>query len=76
MNKAPYYNDISNAIMVHHRNYGKGDVKAVRVFADGRIEVDAKRTSCKAHTSRGRLIDGRTIRMYRHQLTVRLVGAH
>ena len=71
-----YYQDINNAITTMHYNYGKGDITHIRRFADGRIEIDAKRTSCIPHTSRGHIITNgakSTIKIYGHQKTVTII---
>lgn len=60
-----------DAIHTLHINYGKGDYLESRTYADGRIKVLAKRTSCNVHTATGRLVNGRTVKLYRHQITVK-----
>ena len=72
-----YYYDLNNAIKTIHSKHGKGDIKEIRRFADGRLEIEACRTSCEPHISRGRIVsEGRktTIRIYGHQFTIRLIG--
>ena len=73
-----YFKELHNAISCLHYNYGKGDIRAIRQFADGRIEIDAQRTSCGIHTTRGHAVqkgnNKTVVRMYRHQLTVNLRG--
>ena len=74
--KTPYFHGITNAVKALHYHYGKGDVKAVRIFADGRIEIDAQCTSAKIHTRQGAVTtkgNKSTVKMYRHQLTVKIV---
>lgn len=72
-----YFHDINNAIARIHYNHGIGDIKEIRRFADGKIEVDALATSAsKVHTRRGRIIQHgskQTIYLYRHQLTVVII---
>lgn len=74
---ATHFHDVTNAIKTMHYRYGIGDVKEVRIFADGRIEVHAKGYSMKPHIRRGRLTGWpnakQTIRMYGHQMTIMVV---
>jgi hypothetical protein len=65
-----YFDDINDAITTMHYLYGIGDVKEIRRFADGRIEVIAQGYYMKSHVRRGRIVGGRTIKMYGHQLTI------
>lgn len=71
-----YYHDINNAIRTMHACYGKGDITYIRRFADGRIEIDAKRTSCITHTAHGRIVSNgakHTVKLYKHQRTVTII---
>ena len=58
---------IENAKALHWI-YGKGDIKSVRVYADGCIEIVAQRTSCIPHKAIGQVINYKTnrVRMYGH----------
>jgi hypothetical protein len=58
---------IENAKALHWL-YGKGDIKLVRVYADGKVEITAQRTSCQPHKAIGRVINAETarVRMYGH----------
>jgi hypothetical protein len=62
---------LQEAARTLHANYGKGDIQEVRFYVDGRIEIHAKRTSCKPHIARGRLVNRKTVKMYGRQLTVK-----
>lgn len=77
MARYPYFADIMNAIKVMHSNHGKGDIKHIRKFGDGRLELDAFCTSCRPHTARGRIVNNangtQTIRIYGRQLTVMII---
>lgn len=60
-----------DAIFELHINHGKGQYHGSRIYADGRIEVTARRTTRAPHVAKGRLVGGRTVKMYRHQVTVK-----
>ena len=60
---------VSAAIRRLNWNYGRGDIVAVRLFADGRIEFDLKGYGMRQETRRGRLV-GNTVHALRHQLTI------
>lgn len=72
-----YFENINNAISQLHYVYGVGDIKEIRQFSDGKLEIDALKTSArKVHTRRGRIETNgvkRTIFIYGHQLTVILM---
>jgi hypothetical protein len=62
---------LQEAARTLHANYGKGDIQEVRFYVDGRVEIHAKRTSCKPHIAKGRLINRKTVKLYGHRLTVK-----
>jgi hypothetical protein len=64
------FQEIANAAKRLHWNYGKGDVQWVHVFADGRIELCAKRTSCKPTVYTGRLTGKRSVRLHGRQTRI------
>jgi hypothetical protein len=64
------FKEIAAAARRLHRNYGAGDVQWVHVFADGRIEVCAKRTSCAPRVYIGRLTGKRSVRLHGHQTCI------
>lgn len=69
------YSDITNALKIMHYNYGIGDIKEIRLFADGRIEIIAKGFNMKPHKRTGRMLPTKraytqTIKIYGHQRTV------
>jgi len=72
-----YYDDLHNAIKTLHYAYGKGDIVQIRQFADGVLEVEAKKTWCKNHVSKGHLTcmgnNKYRINLYRHQKTVTIL---
>lgn len=68
---------IYEAVRLLHRRYGAGDLRSIKVFADGRIEIEARRVYSLPHIRRGRVIDSDkgTVRMYGNQLTIKAEGA-
>lgn len=72
-----YFFLTGNAIRTLHYRYGKGDIQEIRQFVDGRIEVESCCYSDKPHVRRGHVIqkpgNRRTIYLYGHQMTVRIV---
>ena len=65
------FQEIANAARRIHSNYGAGDVLYVHVFADGRIELCAKRTSCNPRVYIGRIVNnGRAIRLHGRQTRI------
>ena len=77
--KPTYVNDINYLVKCLHWNYGVGDIKEIRRFADGRVEVEAQAFGMKPHTRVGRIVTSktpgaRTVKMYRHQLTAVEIG--
>lgn len=79
---AKYYETLFSAIKAMHREHSVGDVEEIGVFADGRIEVTAKRGSYRPDTHTGRFVTksahapfGKfTIYMYGRQRTVTIIG--
>ena len=70
------YSDINNAIIALNHAHGIGDVKAVRRFADDKLEVDIKPYSMRLCTRKGRIVCNglkQTIFLFRHQLTVKVI---
>lgn len=61
--------EITEAITRLNNNYGRGDVRQVRRYLDGRIEVIARLQYGESKfTAR---VDGRTVYARGHQLTVK-----
>jgi len=73
------YDTVLDAIQMMHWNYGKGDLEHIQRFADGSIVITARCYSCHPHTRRGRIVQKpghrQTIHLYRHQMTVSIIGA-
>ncbi len=69
-NYETYFDYIKDAIETLHYRHGIGDIKEVRLYADGRVEVKAQGYGMKSHVRRGRIVGVRTIKMYGHQLTI------
>ena len=61
---------VSAAIRTLHGRHVRGDLLAVRLFADGRIEFDQKGYGMRQETRRGRLA-GNTVHALRHQLKLK-----
>ena len=61
---------IRDAIVALNNEYGRGTLRAWRLFADGRITATFEPFNCRRVQRRGRLINGRTVRMFGHQRTV------
>ena len=72
-----YFQNISNVIKNMHYRYGIGDIREIKQFADGKIEIIAKGYGMKPHVRRGHVTGNtfgkRTIKLYGHQLTVYIV---
>ena len=77
-----FYTDLQAAIKMMHYAYGAGTIHDIRQTPDGRIEVDAQRTSCGTETIRGRLhwrdeyrpFGKVTIYLHKRQRTVCIIG--
>ena len=61
---------IRQAVQFLNWNYSKGDVRAIRVFADGKIEADIQPFGLRQITRRGHIFNNKTIRMFQHQITL------
>ena len=71
--KTAYFHNIFYAIRALHYKYGKGDLVDCHIaLQTGKITLTALRTSCMPHTVIGSY-DGKTLRMYRHQMRVTIV---
>jgi len=49
------FHELHNALKCMHSRYGIGDVKEIRKFADGRVEVTAQGYGMKPHVRKGRV---------------------
>lgn len=71
---ARYFGLMSNAILAMHRKHGNGDVREIRQYADGKIEI----VLSSGNTTNGHIMQlpsGRSrIYLYGHSLTVQIVG--
>lgn len=67
-----WFTCVSAAARRLHDAHGRGDIiGGVRVFADGRVEVDAKPYGCRCRTYTGWLVNrGRSVRLHRHQTLI------
>lgn len=62
---------ITAAVRELNANYGRGDVRKVKLFADGRIEVLRVPYRCAPETRHGKLVNGKTVHFAGHQITLR-----
>lgn len=72
--KTLYFHYLKNAVELMHYRYGKGEI--VEIMFDlslGKIYITAKCTSCKPHTVKA-TYDGKTLKAYRHQMRVTVIG--
>lgn len=65
------FEEVANAAKRLHWNHGAGDIQWVHVFADGRIELRAKRFYGKPTTYRGHIANnGRSVRLHGRQCRI------
>jgi len=77
--KTTYVNDINYLVKCLHWNYGVGDIKEIRRYANGKVEVESEAYGMKPHVRRGRIVSNPkrgsfTVKLYGHQLTGVVVG--
>ena len=60
--------EILRALQRLNWNYGYGDVKAIRRFLDGRIEVDITAPYCQPRTFIARTVGRTSVRFRGHQI--------
>lgn len=58
------------AVKMLHNRHGRGDIRQVRWYLDGRVELYCQSPHMRPHVARGRVVGGRTVKLYRHQITV------
>jgi hypothetical protein len=61
---------VLQAVKSLNARYGYGDVQNLKLFLDGRIEFVVKGFQMRPQTRRGQLVNARTVKALRHQMTI------
>lgn len=65
-----FFRKVTTAIKELNAIYGRGDVRAVMLYADGTIKVVRVPMHCKSEVRRGRLVNDRTVMFLGRQRTL------